>query len=376
MGENDASDVKPATGKAGRMVSVDALRGFDMFWIVGAAGIVRGLNELDDGGLAGILATQLRHASWVGFRFYDLIFPLFVFLVGMSVVFSLQKLIDREGRWAAYKRIFRRFLLLYLVGIFYYGGFANAWPGIRLVGVLQRLALCYLFTGLLYCHLRTRGLVVTFFVCLLGYWALMSFVPAPGQETVSFEPEKNLANYVDLCFLPGRMNDGNWDPEGLLSTIPAVASCLLGVFASTFLRRPDIPDSKKMMGLVAAGVLMVGIGFLWGMQFPVIKKIWTSSYVLVAGGYSCLLLAFFYTVVDMWGFQWWARPFIWVGSNALAVYLGCNLVNFRDIADRFVGGDVARMLGSYDGIVREATGLLLVLLVARFLYRRQIFLRL
>lgn len=357
---------------------MDALRGFDMLWIVGAGGIVRALREIggDDGGIIQVVAEQLRHASWEGFRFEDLIFPLFVFLMGMSTVFSLGKILEREGTRAAHRRIFRRFMLLYVVGIFYDGGFANVWPEIRLVGVLQRLALCYLFAGLLFCHFRTRGLVAAFAVCVVGYWALMSFVAAPGQPTVSFEPDKNLANYMDLRFLPGRLYNKTWDPEGLLSTIPAVGSCLLGVFAALLLKNKSLTESHKALYLITAGIAMVGLGFLWGLQFPVIKKIWTSSYVLVAGGYSCLLLAAFYLVVDVWGYQKWARPFLWVGSNALTVYLAADLVDFEDISKRFAGGNVAMLFGTYGQLATAAVSLLLVLLLARFLYRRQIFLRL
>ena len=161
---HDAPSTLPSQGpSSGRMLSVDALRGFDMFWIVGAHDIVKALQSLGDNPVLNLFATQLRHKDWEGFAFEDLIFPLFVFIIGISLVFSLGRLIEKEGQWAAHKRLFRRFALMYLLGIFYYGGLANHWPDIRLVGVLPRLALCYLFAGLLFCHLRTRGMVI---VCI------------------------------------------------------------------------------------------------------------------------------------------------------------------------------------------------------------------
>src|SRR5437016_3237550 len=142
-----------------RLMSVDALRGFDMFWIVGAGSLVSALNKMSQTGPTKFLATQLEHADWQGFRFYDLIFPLFVFIVGVSTVFSLTKTIGQSGRSEALRRVLRRGVLLYFIGIFYYGGFAEPWPNMRLLGVLQRIALAYLFAGLLYCLFKPRSLI-------------------------------------------------------------------------------------------------------------------------------------------------------------------------------------------------------------------------
>ncbi len=360
-----------------RLVSVDALRGFDMFWIIGAAGIVKALETLDGNAFFGFLVTQLTHKEWEGFAFEDLIFPLFVFIVGISLVFSLGKLIEKEGKLIAHKRLFRRFLLMYLLGIFYYGGMSNHWPDIRLVGVLQRLALCYLFAGLLFCHLRTRGLIVVCVALLAGYWALLTFVPVPDVGTTTFAIGQNWACYVDKILLPGKRiyGDGTWDPEGLLSTLPAVASCLLGVFAGQFISSSSYTEKRKVQYLLAAGVAGVALGFLWGLQFPVIKKIWTSSYVLVAGGYSCIMLAVFYQVVDIWKWRAWATPFLWIGSNALTIYLLANVVKFDEIAKRFVGGDIFDSLGPWGNVLLIAVALSLELIVARFLYNKKIFLR-
>src|SRR2546425_10042334 len=141
-----------AQSAGGRLMSLDALRGFDMFWIIGADSLVTALNRMSKSGPTEFLANQLEHAEWEGFHFYDLIFPLFVFMVGVSMVFSLTKTIEQEGKWAAHKRIFRRFILLFVLGVFYSGGLSNEWPNIRLMGVLQRIALCYFFAALIFCH--------------------------------------------------------------------------------------------------------------------------------------------------------------------------------------------------------------------------------
>lgn len=369
-----------------RVLSVDALRGFDMFWILGADALVHAFNKMAQGSNAGVasvaafLSYQLEHADWVGFRFYDLIFPLFVFLVGVSIVFSLSKAIERGDRSAVYKRVFRRFVLLFVIALLYSGGFSNEWPNIRLLGVLNRIALCYLFASLLFLNLRWRGLAVACAALLLGYWALMTFVPAPGIGAGSFAKGANLANWFDAQYLPGKKWDGTWDPEGLLSTLPAIATCLLGVFAGLWLQRSDSTDQRKVAWLMGSGAVAVAAGALWGVQFPVIKKIWTSSYVLVAGGFSAILLGVFHQIVEVWNCRSWATPFIWIGANAITLYLANNVVRFRELAKRFVGGDVRNFFEQHiatgcGDLVIALVGLLLAVGLACFLYRRKIFLR-
>jgi predicted acyltransferase len=362
--------------KSQRILSVDALRGFDMFWIVGGEGVVIAIIKLFGVPAQKALLPQLDHAPWAGFTFYDLIFPLFVFLVGMSTVFSLGKLISTSGKKAAYQRLIRRFMLLFLMGIFYYGGLANKWPEIRLLGVLQRISLCYLSTGILFIHFRLRGLIITFVILLVSYWAFLTFIPVPGQSEISFAEGQNLTNYLDSQYLIGRKWDGKWDPEGLLSTLPAIATCLLGVFVALLLKNQSLAEKKKVYYLIGGGILSLILGYLWGLQFPIIKKIWTSSYVLVAGGYSCLSMGIFYLVIDIWKIQKWTLPFIWIGTNAITTYMARNILDFDGLAARFVGGDLQNALGQQWGLLLlAAVSLALTLLLIRFLYQRKIFLR-
>ena len=186
-----------------RIVSVDVLRGFDMFWITGGAGFFLGIIGLFDESVENIFRPQLEHAKWEGFHFYDLIFPLFVFIVGMSVVFSLQRLLKTKGKKAAYQRVIKRFVLLFLLGIIYYGGIGSGLDGVRLLGVLQRLAFTYLFTSILFIHFQLRGMIIAFFTIIIGYWTLLTFVPVPGLGETSFAMGQNWANWVDTNFLEG-----------------------------------------------------------------------------------------------------------------------------------------------------------------------------
>jgi predicted acyltransferase len=397
----------------GRLMSLDALRGFDMFWILGGDAIMRALATVLPVAPIKTVAEQFEHKDWAGFAFYDLIFPLFVFMSGVSIVYSLTRLQQQEGRGAAMKRVLRRGALLFLLGIFYSGGVSTLWPDIRLLGVLQRIALAYLGAGLLFCLFKPRALAGITAALLIGYWALLTFVPIrdvqlersalPKQMGVAkptlvearafyerttthvtgrYDAGLNLTNHLDFEYLPGRKYDLYWDPEGLLSTFPAIATCLLGVFAGLLLRRGDLTDTEKITRLLIGGAAALAVGWLWHLQFPVVKKIWTSSFVLVAGGYSLLLLAAFYWIIDVRNWRGWCKPFVWVGMNAITLYIVSNMLQgYRRIGQRLAGGDVkaffdsAIAAGSGDLLI-ALTGTALMLWLAWFLHRRQIFLRL
>ena len=361
--------------KPARLMSLDALRGFDMFWIVGADALVVGLKKVSDNRYVQGFAEQLEHVEWAGFHFEDLIFPMFVFIVGVSLVFSVGRTIEKEGRAAATKQILRRALLLYLLGIFYYGGFGTPFERIRLLGVLQRIALCYLFAALIFCHFDWRGWLVACVALLIGYWALMMYAPVPGIGAGHLEPGQNLANWVDKNYLPLRKWNGDYDPEGLLSTLPAIAGCLLGVFAGALLKS-DQREWRKVVTLVVAGVACSSLGWLWNAQFPVIKNLWTSSFVLVTAGYSAIFLGVFYLVIDVWKLQKWALPFVWIGMNPITIYMIHNLVDIDQIALRFVGGDLRKLyLGNYADLAAGLVAMAITLGICRFLYVRKIFLR-
>jgi predicted acyltransferase len=362
-------------------MSLDALRGLDMMWIVGADALGHALGQINAGPLVQTIATQLDHVAWAGFRFYDLIFPLFVFMIGVAITFSLGRLVERQGRRTAILRILRRTCLLYVLGLLYYGGIAKGFEQIRWLGVLQRLALCYGFAGICFVYLGRRTLAVITVAVLVGYWAMLTFIPVPGFGAGDFAEGHNLTNWIDQQYLPGFKWDGDHDPEGILSTLPAFASCLLGVFAGLHLQNRNWNGDRKAALLAAAGIASLTIGYAWGLQFPIVKKLWSSSFVLVAGGWSALLLALFYYVIDVRGIRTWAVPFTWIGTNALAIYLISNVVDFDTLSKRFAGGSVASWfdssLGAHaGGVVLALVGLTLCFFICRFLHRRQVFLRL
>ena len=393
-----------------RIRSVDALRGFDMFWILGAGTLVQAVAKMGENGVATFLTTQLRHVQWSGLVFYDLIFPLFLFLVGVSIVFSLDKALASGSRGPAIKRIVWRSVLLFLFGVLYTGGLSHKWPDISLGGVLHRIAACYLFAALIYvwCASRLKTIAGIAAALLVGYWALLTFVPFPGLklekanvEAIAkrigsndpaaiaaavperahgvYEEGRNLCNYLDFRFLPGKkMSHGFYINEGLLSTLPAIAICLFGIFAGKLLQS-GTDGRRKVVLLLAAGAAGVLLGWLWSFQFPIVKRIWTSSFILMASGYSAMALAFFYYIVDVRKWDRWCEPFVWIGMNPIALYLSTRVIKYSDTAEMLVGGDVKAWFDSLaqglGGLVAALTSLGLVFLLAWFLHRRRIFLR-
>jgi predicted acyltransferase len=372
-----------------RVLSVDALRGLAMICIIGADSLAHAIAEMLAGkspALAAIgaaLAAQFDHPEWNGIRLYDILFPTFIFVMGVAIVFSLTRQVERSGRAAAYKRIMRRTLVLFALGLIYNGGVSEHWPEVRILGVLQRIAICYLAGSVLFLNVRPRVMAGVLVTLLVGYWALMTFVPVPGIGAGVFEPGANLANWIDAHYLPGHKWNDTWDPEGLLSTLPAIATCLLGVFAGLLLKDERPSPQQKSLWLIGAGVAMVALGALWGLQFPVNKHIWTSSFVLVAGGSSAFLLGVLHQAVDVWGVRGVAMPFVWIGASAITLYLVNDIADvgtFEDMATRVVGGDVGTFLDTYltagaGHFASAALGLAIAVALAHFLYRRKIFLR-
>jgi len=368
---NPSSAAQSGVPLSQRLVSVDALRGFDMFWIMGGDYLIRSLPKIHDSPFTRGLAAQMEHCEWAGFHFYDFIFPLFVFLVGISIVFSIDRMLEQQGKWRTVRRIVVRSVILFLLGIFYMGGIANGFDHIYFAGVLHRIAVAYFFAALIYCFVPLRPMIGLCVALLVGYWALLTFMPVPGVGPPSYEEGKNLAHYLDERYLPGLKFEGT-----LLSTLAAVANCQLGIFASFLLKNKNVPDQKKVLWLMGCGAISLVLGFAWSLQFPIIKLLWTSTYVLVACGYSALLLGVFYQVIEIWKWRVWAQPFVWIGMNALTIYIAASIVNLRKLAGRFVGGDVTACLGVYSDLALAIVSLLLMLWVVNFLYRRRIFLRL
>ncbi|MDZ4859810.1 MAG: DUF5009 domain-containing protein [Candidatus Hydrogenedentes bacterium] len=381
---------QPESRDSARMLALDVLRGFTMFWIIGSDSLHNAFKSIGEKGPAGFLANQFEHRSWEGFVFYDLIFPMFIFIIGISLVFSLQKIVKTEGKAQAYRRVFNRFILLFLLGVFYDEGmlklfeYANddkleglkwwVWDENELCGVLQRLAICYFITSLLFLNLEWKGLVAVFVGITVVYWAALTFVTAPGQEEHSWERGKNIIHYIDSKIPPY----GGSDPESLATTPPAITTCLLGVFVAFLIQDKKYTIQQKVLYLIAAGAVMTIVGYLWGWYggYPIIKRLWTTTYVLVAGGYSCILLGLFIYIIDIARMHWWIPMFMWIGMNPLTIYMSTNIIDYQRLARRFVGGPIEDLAGPYGPLLIAIVALTISILIVRWMYYKRIFIRL
>jgi predicted acyltransferase len=361
-----------------RLMSIDALRGFDMFWIAGGDDIAKAVARWWNTPASKTFAEQFEHVEWEGFRFYDLIFPLFLFTVGVVLPFSLRKYQSGERpRTGAFLRLGRRVLLLFMLGLIYNSLLRFDFANLRVTGVLQRIAICYGIAAVIFLVTNVRAQIAIFIAILIGYWAILMFVPAPEtQKAGDLSMQTNLAGYLDRHFLPGKIYKsyyGYGDNEGLLSTIPAVATALLGVLAGNWLLSGN-GRWTKAGGLAAMGLVCLGVGTLWARDFPIIKILWTSTYVLIAGGWSLLLLALFYTIIDILKFRAWAFFFVVIGVNAITIYIAGRIIPFDEIARFFLGGTV-KYSGTFGPVILSVGTVVLEWLFLLHLYRNKIFLR-
>ena len=310
----ESSGATPAESSR-RLVSLDAFRGLAI-----AAMIL-----VNNPGTWANIYPPLAHAEWHGWTPTDLIFPFFLFIVGVSMTFSFARRLEGGDRSHLYRQILRRSAIIYGLGLL-----LSAFPdfdlgNLRYVGVLPRIAVVYLATSLIVLNLSRRAQVWVFTGILLVYWGLMKLVPVPGFGAGVLTPEGNLAGWIDSVLLPGRLYQGTWDPEGLLSTFPAIATALSGVFTGYWLRsgRDRVQIAR---GLAVAGSLAMAAGLVWGLWFPINKNLWTSSYVLFSSGAALACLALCYWLIDGRGFRRWAQPAVVFGVNAIAVFVLSGLV--------------------------------------------------
>jgi len=357
-----------------RVHSIDALRGFDMFWIMGGAALCSALLKLVGTPWALKVAEQFSHSEWNGFTFYDLIFPLFLFIVGASIPFALAKRMQNATVKTIHRHILVRTVKLIFFGFLVNGLLDLNFSTQRWAGVLQRIGLCYGAVSLIVMHSGWKFQSVLFAAVLLLYWAAMMLIPVPGYGAGILTPEANLASYIDRLLLPGSFCCFVFgDNEGLLSTLPAIATCLLGALTGHWLRSGHTAQSKTK-GMFLAGLLALGLALIWNRVFPINKLIWTSSYVLFTGGLSLLLLCLFYYIIDVKKRQGWAFPFIVIGLNAITIYLVQDLFQFSTITDIFVHGFI-NSLGDFRTAFYIAATLLVKWLFLYFLFRQKIFLK-
>ncbi len=325
-----------------RLYSLDALRGFDMFWIMGGAGIFAGLATLTNWPFLNWWAGQLEHVPWNGFQFYDMIFPLFLFIAGISFPFSMAKRTAmNESRQSIYRHVISRGLILVLLGIIYNNAVRFDFGNLRYGSVLGRIGLAWMFAAIIFMNTRLTWRIVWFWGLLIGYWLLLLLFPAHDLGSNDpFSQTGNLASYIDRLLMPGKLYLGNHDPEGLFSTVPAISTALLGMFTGEFMKSEYLKDRqlKKVLYIIIAGIAFMLLGKIWNYGFPINKNLWSSSFVCFVGGLSLLLFAVFYLVIDVWKLRKWAFFFVVIGMNPITIYLANRIINFDHASKFFFDG--------------------------------------
>jgi len=361
---------------AGRVMSIDALRGFDMFWIIGGGAIFASLDRIFDHPATAWIKLQLTHVKWRGFRFEDLIMPLFLFIVGVVMPYSFSKRLGAgQSKKSLYLHIIKRTVILFVLGMIAQGHlleydlsklhiFSNT---------LQAIAAGYLIASIIMLNLGIKWQVVVTGIMLVLFWALMMLVPVPGHGAGVLTPDGNLAIYIDRIIL-GRFIDGTDPPyTWILSSMTFGCTVMLGVTAGHLLRL-DTEGIRKVLWLLAAGGFCIVAGLVWNLSFPIIKHIWTSSFVLFSGGLCFMLLALFYLVIDVLGFRKWAFGFVVIGTNAIAVYMATHVVSFRNISGNFVQG-LEKYTGDWYLLIYNTAGFVLVWLILWWMYRKKTFIK-
>ncbi len=313
------TEQRPDSPISGRLVSLDVFRGLT----------IAGMVLVNNAGSWSAVYPPLAHATWHGWTPTDLIFPFFVFIIGVAIPLAFEKRKSQGGSQRdLYLKILRRSAIIFGLGLLVLNAFPytlDKWQHLRIPGVMQRLALCYLFASLIFLKTKVRTQILIAAGLLVGYWLAMKLFSAPGFPHGDLSQEGSLASWLDRTLLPGHTYKPMYDPEGLFSTIPAISTALFGVLAGQWLmQRRD--SFEKVAGLFAVGALCVIIGYVWNGAFPINKALWTSSYVMFTGGLALQLLALCYWAIDLKGYRRWAQPFVVFGVNALALYVLSSLM--------------------------------------------------
>ena len=374
-----------------RLKSLDALRGFDMFFIMGGATLIVMLCKAFGLGTDSWLVLQMGHVAWNGLHHFDTIFPLFLFIAGASWPYSYAKQQERGmSKGAIALRCLRRGLVLTFLGLWVGGFFGFDFAHLRFWSVLGRIGLAWMIGAWLYMLLGIRARLAAAALILIASWLFFRFVPAPDAATFvcpeslsslaklgngPFTPIGDFGCWVDRTIFGAHSYSRLYDPEGSSGFFPAIVTAMLGMFAGDWIRRANLSGNKKTLGLFAFAALSACGAWVLSFSCPIVKALWSPTFVLAVGCYSFAMLGAFYWIIDVKGFAKWSFPFQVIGLNSITIYLGQAIIGFKVAANFFFGG-AARLVGEPWGSVITAAGYVLVCwLFLYFLYRKKTFLR-
>ena len=373
----DSTITSQVPGK-GRLLSLDALRGFDMLWIIGGSGIVDAIAKNSDAGWLKALDLQMTHVPWNGFHFFDLIFPLFMFISGIAIPYSVKSALSKNtSKSKLILRFLKRMVILIVLGMLYNGVFKDGFANARYASILAQIGIAYFFASVIYTFSGSVKSTIFWIAGILACVSVMQlFVPVPGFGPGVFTPEGSMNGYIDRLYLPGRLTyfNGIFDALGLLSIVSAIGITLMGIIAGKILQDKTFSEYRKTCILALIGIVLIPIAVILSPVYPIIKVCWTTTYNLLAGGISFLLIALFYLVIDVWGYQKWSFFFRVIGMNSVFIYLFSRIVPVDEIT-RFFAGWIIIPLGG----VGEVIGALVIVgaewLLLYYMYRKNIFIK-
>jgi predicted acyltransferase len=365
-----------------RLASLDVLRGFDMFWIIGGGSLIVALSKALDWGWLNVVAEQMEHVRWEGFHFEDLIFPLFMFISGVAIPYSITSKIEKGGnKFELFKKAARRGLILILLGIFYNGALERGFTTMRIPSVLGQIGIAYFFAATIVIFTKDMKSRIFWLLGILISIAILQLgVPVPGQGAGLLDPVNGINAYLDRLLIPGRLHGKTFDPEGLLCSISAISVTLMGALAGGILRDGQPASTRKASILAVTGAAITVTALALSTFYPIIKAAWTVPFDMLASGISFMLLALFYLSIDV---KNWHNELAWgigsykvfffkvIGMNSITIYVGARIFDFTDAATNFVGF-MEPSLGNWIIILGRLT---LEWLVLYFLYKKSVFLR-
>jgi predicted acyltransferase len=346
--------------------------------IAGAGAFISLLHGKTDWVWVNSLALQFEHPKWNGFTFYDFIMPLFLFIAGMSLPFSLNKgLTLGLSKSDLYRKAFRRMLILICLGILY----KNApipfldWSKIRFVSVLGRIGFAGFIATVLYLNFDWTKRILWIAGLLLFYYAALFLIPVPGYGAGDLSFEGNLTGWIDRNFLPGRLHQGTYDELGLFTQIPSLCLTVLGTLAGDIFRKTDLSEYKKLGRLIIAGIICLMVSFVWSFHFPINKHLWTSSFIMLTGGMAFLSIALFYWIIDILEYRRWTFFFVVIGMNSLTIYLAYRLIDFGYTSRLLFEGLYINTPEKWHPVFQSLGALALVWIFLYILYRLRIFIK-
>ncbi len=360
-----------------RLLSLDTLRGFDMFWIIGGEELIHALSKLYPNSFWIQFSKQLEHPYWNGFTFYDLIFPLFIFLAGVSTPFSIGKALnDGKNKKEILLKVLKRGLILFLLGIVYNNGLEiKPIDDIRFMSVLGRISITYVFANILFLYVKEIMLIYWFAGLLIVYWLILKFTSAPGFSLGDLSMEGNFASYFDRNVLPGKLSRRIHDTVGLFNNIPAIGNALAGIITGIYLQKGEPTQSKKALYMALSGLIALVLAQVWNLDFPINKNLWSSSFVMQTVGLSLLLFAFFYYVIDVVKYNQWTLFFQVIGMNSILIYISNKFIDWDYTANAFFKW-LEQLVGEPYSVLVIAVAIVIVKWVfLKLLYNKKVFLR-